>query len=134
MAEGRPEILAYYSLAIDITVVGNDVSSTQRKRLNGIFDGDQIPCYLIGQMGKNDGYLDAIDGDELLGLALNTLWEAHRSVGGRFVRVDCKPHKKLLKFYSNHGFKLLQHNKETGLCELVRFLTTSSAPRQKMVF
>jgi hypothetical protein len=92
-----------------------------RKRLNGIFMNDDVPCFLIGQLGKNDRYWDKIEGSELIDYAMNFLEKGHDLVGGRFVRVDCREDERLIRFYEENEFMRVQMNDESGLLQMVRF-------------
>lgn len=117
-------ILAYFSVAIDRLFIQEDISKSFRRKLNGIFENDRVPCYLIGQMARGDACpKELLSGKELLEQALNILSHANDLVGGRFVRVDCKESDGLLAFYENNGFRLLPGGGEHGLFRLVRFIS-----------
>lgn len=114
-------ILAYISLALASFRIQKDVSNSMRKRLNGIFMNDDVPCFLVGQLGKNDRYRCKITGSELIDYAMNFLEKGHDLVGGRFVRVDCREDERLIRFYEENGFMRVQMNDESGLLQMVRF-------------
>lgn len=114
-------ILAFISLALTSFSIQKDVSNSMRKRLNGIFMNDDVPCFLIGQLGKNDRYWDKITGSELIDYAMNFLQKGHDLVGGRFVRVDCREDERLIRFYEENGFMRVQMDDEPGLLQMVRF-------------
>jgi len=92
-----------------------------KKRLTGIFRNDEAPCYLIGQLGKNDMYSNQIEGAELIEHAMSIIHTAQSAVGGRFVRVDVRRNDKLAKFYEKNNFKNIQTDEESDLVQLVRF-------------
>ncbi len=115
-------ILAYFSIALSNMKISDTVSKTTRRRLSGIFEDSETPCYLIGQLAKNDIYEGDIQGKELIEYALSMFKIAHDLVGGRFVRVDCKNIPHLVDFYKANGFGELQTDDKTGLLQLVRFL------------
>lgn len=116
--------MAYFSVAIDHLSIGTETSKTMKRNLNGIFNEDRVPCYLIGQLARNDSCSrQLLSGEELLEYALDVLENAHDLVGGRFVRVDCKDRDSLLKFYQNNGFRSLPGRGRHGLCRLVRFIS-----------
>jgi hypothetical protein len=122
---GRIEILAYFSVAMDHLLIREGVSGTLRRKLNGIFNDDRVPCYLIGQLARNDSCpKEVLDGEEILNYALSVLLDAHDIIGGRFVRVDSKECVGLLSFYQSNGFRLLPDKEEHGLCQLVRFISS----------
>ena len=119
--ESGPRILAYVSVALSNLKVKEHVSKTMRKRLDGIFPNDEIPCYLIGQLGKNDRYSREIEGCELIDYAMNIIRIGHGAVGGRFVRIDVKRNDKLIRFYEENGFRLVQEDDELDLIQFARF-------------
>lgn len=121
-ARGRHlRILGYISVALSITEIQRTVSRTKRKKLDGMFDNKNVPCYLIGQLAKNHKFKGEIDGRELVDYAMNMFRVGHELVGGRFVRVDCKKNDYVVRFYENNGFHRLREN-EDGLLEFTRFL------------
>jgi hypothetical protein len=95
---------------------------TMKRRLNGIFQNDIIPCYLLGQVGKNDRFVDQIKGKEIIDLALNLTLDAHERVGGRFISVDCRDSDGLLRFYRASGFTVLPSKDRHGYNQLVKFI------------
>jgi len=116
------EILAYFSVALSSMKIQKSVSKAQMRRLNGIFADDEVPCYLIGQLAKNDPYCEEINGKELIEYAMSIFKIGHDLVGGRFVRVDCRNIARLTDFYKQNGFRQLQMDGETGLLQFVRFI------------
>jgi hypothetical protein len=108
----KVEILAFFSLAMDHLNIGDEVSRSLKKKLSGIFENDTVTCFLLGQLARNDEYPDGIDGKEILDHAINILSGAQRLIGGRFVRVDCKDVKGLLRFYQENGFSILPESFE----------------------
>ncbi|HNU36118.1 MAG TPA: hypothetical protein PKJ15_05920 [Methanomassiliicoccales archaeon] len=93
-----------------------------KRRLNGIFQNDILPCYLLGQVDKNDRYADMIKGKEIVDLALNIVLDAHELVGGRFISADCKDSDGLLRFYRDSGFTVLPSGDGREYHRLVRFI------------
>jgi len=116
-----PRILAYVSVALSNLKVKEHVSKTMKKRLDGIFQNDEVPCYLIGQLGKNDRYSREIEGCELINYAMNIIRIGHKAVGGRFVRIDVKRNDKLIRFYEENGFRMVQEDDESDLIQFARF-------------
>ena len=82
---------------------------------------EDVPCFLIGQLGKNDRHRGKIAGSELIDYAMNFLERGHDLVGGRFVSVDCRDDERLVRFYKENGFIQVQSDDETTLCQMVRF-------------
>ncbi len=64
--------------------------------------------YLIAQIGKNYSIQEELQfsGNDLLNLALDKLRAAQGLIGGKLVLVEREADReKLLKFYSDNGFK-----------------------------
>lgn len=115
-------ILGFVSIALKTTFIDASISRSLRRRLDGIFLNESVPCYLIGQLAKNDLFVSRIEGFELLRMAEAFVSRAHDLVGGRFIRVDCENKPKVVHFYAANGYKELQTDVSTGLCQMVKFL------------
>ena len=90
----------------------------QQKKLsfNGrkLENGDYIVnSFLLGQLGKNFNKNileeDKIKGVELLTIAYNLLIEIKNLINVKYLWIECEDNKKLLDFYSNFGFKLIEN-------------------------
>lgn len=90
----------------------------QQKKLsfNGrkLENGDYIVnSFLLGQLGKNfnENILeeDKIKGVELLTITYNLLIEIKNLINVKYLWIECEDNKKLLDFYSNFGFKLIEN-------------------------
>jgi len=121
LLKNEVNILAYFTVGMDHLLIKDAVSKSMKRKLNGIFSDDRVPCYLLGQLGKNDRFKDEVSGDDILNGALSVLLDAHELIGGRFVRVDCKDIDDVLDFYKRNNFTLLP-DKEDGYNQLVRFI------------
>ncbi|AEF97232.1 hypothetical protein [Methanotorris igneus] len=108
------DILAYFTLALSILkIVDEEISKKTLKKLDGISkEKKEFSIYLIGQLGKNDKFWDEIKGDIILQEAIDTLCNANELVGGRIILVETLNNEKLIKFYENNGFKILQKRKD----------------------
>ncbi len=126
MSSGRPTILAFFSLAIHIMNVPDPISNSLHKRLHGLYFSKDVklralPCYLIGQLGKDDRYPERTTGDELLKKACQTVLGAQHAVGGRFIKIDCEDIPALVDLYQRNGFRAVQNDVSSGLLEMVLF-------------
>ena len=119
--KSEPDILGYVSVAISNMKVRPHISKTMKKKLDGIFQNDEVPCYLIGQLGKNDSHSLDIEGSELIEHAMDIIRIGHGAVGGRFVLIDAKRNDKLIRFYEENGFKKVQEDDTSSMIQLVRF-------------
>ena len=78
---------------------------------------------LFSQLGKNDNYRSEIDGKELIAMAIATIKEAYKVVGGRYILVECEPVPGLRKLYEDNGFTFLQESLENdSLIQFIRFI------------
>lgn len=122
-SEGNgPAILAYFNLAINFMRVNEEVPKKIREKLNVQRKRPTIPCYLIGQLAKNDRYKDEIKGSEVLDYAMGYIVEAQQIVSGCCVRVDCRDHDKLRSSYETNGFIYIQMNGDGDLCQYVKMV------------
>lgn len=96
--DGSLRILGYFSLSLKTLSIPDGLSNNQRKELDGFnakIHGTpirEIPCYLIGQLGKNSSLSkeqQILSGDKLVDLAISVVMTAFESVGGRYVMVEC---------------------------------------------
>lgn len=133
MAEnGKIVVLGYISLAPKSLQIPDSLSIRQRKELDG-FSGkihnepiSEIPCYLIGQLARNDNAgSDQLSGKELIEEAQRVIMSAVEAVGGRFMMIECHDDPKLLAFYHSNGFSEIARVADSGmpmvqmLCKIV---------------
>ena len=135
--KGKQVIVGYFALAIKAFLVKYDsrISQTLKRRVTkfGQYEQDLkqwvISAPLIGQLAKNDKYLDLIDGAVLLELACREVAKVHMIAGGKIVYLECENKPKLINFYENNGFvnfgsRKLEDDEKTKLCgtELIQML------------
>ncbi|MEO2116897.1 MAG: hypothetical protein ABGW92_00615 [Methanocaldococcus sp.] len=126
---GTTDILAYFTLTISILKIVDDISKKTLKKLDGISkEKREFPIYLIGQLGKNDKFWNEIKGSRILQEAIDTICNANEIVGGRVILIETLNNEKLIKFYEENGFKILQKrldkkiDKETGKEILIEYV------------
>lgn len=126
-------LVGYFSLANKPLTMSrknySKLTSGQKRRLcqNGNkteSGGYRVNSYLIGQLGKNFSEealkTKAISGKEILTLAYNAVMEAKRIINARYVWVECEKYEKILKFYSDFGFSVVEnYTSENGLAIMV---------------
>ena len=128
--KGTTDILAYFTLTISILkIVDDDISKKTLKKLDGISkEKKEFPVYLIGQLGKNDKFWNEIKGSKILQEAIDTICNANELVGGRVILIETLNNEKLIKFYEENGFKILQRrldkkvDKNTGKEILIEYV------------
>jgi len=121
------QVLAYFTLALQVFKVPESLSNRQIKNFDGFnakIKGETItefPAILIGQVAKNDLYKDKIAGYEVMQYCLNTLLDGQMRLGGRIVMLECKDVPYLLGFYKTFGFiKLEKDYHENELIQLIK--------------
>lgn len=125
----RIRIAAYFSVAMQVMYVPSHLSVRQIQRLDG-FSGkihgrkiEALPVFLIGQLARDDCYMDAISGHEILYYARLVIRRAQKSIGGRVVMIDVKSSATgLLRFYQSEDFHFLSADEETCLSQLIYML------------
>lgn len=118
---GQLTVYGYFSLALKVLSVPDNMSTNMRKKLDGLsarLHGETImdfPCYLIGQLARNSNISkDSLSGSQLISYALDVIAGAVEAVGGRFVMIECHNDKHLLKFYADNDFKDIADEPDNG--------------------
>jgi hypothetical protein len=107
--------------------IRNVTSTTLKKKLHGLYyspannECKTVPCYLIGQLAKDDSHATCVNGDLLISIAIRLINLSQSQVGGRFIKLDCHDEPRLIALYERHQFKRVQREEESGLVEMVRF-------------
>ena len=111
--QGSVVLIGYYALAMKAVVIkGSLLSSEWRGRLRRFaFDDSDLKQFtlslpLIGQLGKNYAhrYDRLISGDDLLGIACETVREIQLMSSGKMVYLECEDVLPLTSFYERNGF------------------------------
>lgn len=111
--QGSVVLIGYYALAMKAVVIkGSLLSSQWRGRLRrfAFYDSDlkqfTLSLPLIGQLSKNYAhhYDRLISGDDLLGIACETVREIQLMSSGKMVYLECEDVLPLTSFYERNGF------------------------------
>ena len=111
--QGSVVLIGYYALAMKAVIIkGSLLSSQWRGRLRrfAFYDSDlkqfTLSLPLIGQLGKNYAhhYDRLISGDDLLGIACETVREIQLMSSGKMVYLECEDVLPLTSFYERNGF------------------------------
>lgn len=118
----RSQLVGYFTISNKGLIISKEsyekLLKKQQKKLsfNGrkLENGDYIiNSFLLGQLGKNFNKNileeDKIKGVELLTIAYNLLIEIKNLINVKYLWIECEDNKKLLDFYSNFGFKLIEN-------------------------
>jgi len=107
------EVMAYFTLSLKVLST-NGISKTLIQKLDGVSkERDNIPCYLIGQLGKNSNCEYKI-GQYILDRAIQEIEKVNIVLGGRFIILDSVNKKEVISFYTNkpNSFKPIKQYKE----------------------
>ncbi len=108
----KNEVVGYFTISMK-SLSTNGMSKTSIKKIDGISNSRVcIHSFLIGQLGISDNYAEYKLGTLLLDDAFSKIEMAHDLVAGRYILVDAINHKKVLNFYTENGFALLDTNVE----------------------
>ncbi len=104
-------LLGYYAITYKILQVNrNNISRTVEKKIARFGEIDalsgsySLPAPLIAQFGKNSSSPSAINGSEMMSLALDQVQRIQHMAGGRTVYLECEDNPFLLDFYTRNGF------------------------------
>lgn len=103
-------IAGYFTLSIGFADISKStrLSAEDRQKLMMSKCPDhRIPCFLIGQLGRNDSFSRIqLSGSQILEKALAVLAEVKNQIGGKFVIVECED--DLVRLYESEqfGFRL----------------------------
>ncbi len=120
-------IAGYFTVSIGFADIqrSEELTDNERTRLKMYKCPDhRIPCYLIGQLGRDDRYAhDSLSGRDILEMAMFVLSDTKKRIGGKFVIVECED--CLVKLYESEefGFKLFNRpSKKNRYNQLYRML------------
>lgn len=125
---GNLILYGYISLAKKTLGIPEDISNRQLRKKLGIIPNNEhhyMPCYLIGQFGKNDNFNGKITGDEMMELALEKIKEAQDIVGGRAILLDVdKNTSKVIEFYEKHKFQhvMTEPEDDEQCIQMIRYI------------
>lgn len=121
----------YFSIALKVLSVSEQFTNNQRKNIDGLsakIHGERIsdfPCYLIGQLSRNSSVSKStISGEEIINHAFSIIKSAMINVGGRAIMIECRNNKKLIDFYSNNGFHLIDNipDGENAMIQMIQVM------------
>ena len=112
-------VAAYMTLGIK-SLLTNGLSDETIKFLDGYTsEMPSIPCYLIAQLGKSDECKHKI-GKFLLDDALNIIDNSQNSLKGRFVLIDAVNNDKVIEFYKQNSFKVLENDTSSKSIKMIK--------------
>jgi len=106
----KNEVVGYFTISMK-SLSTNGMSKISIKKIDGVSNSRVcIHSFLIGQLGISDNYGEYKLGTLLLDDAFSKVEMAHDLVAGRYILVDAVNHKKVIKFYTEYRFALLDTN------------------------
>ena len=116
-------LLGYFTLSLKALQFGANVSKNTIKSIDGFSkDIRAVGITLIGQFGKDSELAKDIDGGTLFNICIETVYKAHKIVGGRFVMLECRDIENVVSFYKRHGFEPLQYDATDNYMQMIRRL------------
>ena len=102
-------ILGYYTITMKNLPFNETVSKSMIKRIDGYSNNiNSAESVLIGQLGKDYNHRNKLSGVVLLNHAMNTVYSIQKLAAGRIVFLECDDNEKIISFYKDNGFILLQ--------------------------
>ena len=111
------DFVDYFSLAMKmLTLKKSSLSCSKERTISrfGYYDEDsdsyKVPAILIAQFGRNfDDESASIFGNDLMTITLNQVKTALSYLSGKTVFLECEKEQKLIDFYKEQGFILLDN-------------------------
>ena len=128
------ELVGYFTLATKMLNITRESMSKSTERIIDSFgyydelsDSYHIPAVLIAQFGRNfNESCSTISGNDLMLLTLNQVKYIMSLSSGKTVFLECEKKNKLIDFYRENGFSLLDNEvlskDKKQLVQLYRFL------------
>jgi hypothetical protein len=120
------DIVGYYTLSLKTIDFRKDVSKTTIQKIDGFSKNiESVSSVLIGQLGKDSVHGHKISGSDLLAYAINSVYSVQDIVGGRICFLeteDSDKNTKVIQFYLDNHFKILQHDKTDRFLQMFRRL------------
>ena len=105
------EVVAYFTVSLNVLST-HGISKSTIKKLDGIDKNrEEIACFLIAQLGKSNSCSFKI-GRHILNDAIETVKDAKTIIGGRFIILDAINHNRVVEFYADNSFVLVDKNME----------------------
>lgn len=111
------DLLGYFTLATKmLTLKPENLSASQSKVIKRFVSRDadtdtfRLPAILIAQFGRN--FLEnskSIKGVDLMRITLERIERAVSLTSGKVIFLECEPKQKLIGFYEQCGFRLLNN-------------------------
>lgn len=118
-------VLGYFTLSSKVLKLPENLSNNKRKSLDGFSAKakgrpiTEIPCVLIGQLGRNSSVdRDSCPGDYLVQAAEDIVRTATDAIGGRITLIEAKANQKVIDCYLRNGYTIFQE--EDNMIQLIK--------------
>jgi len=120
---GEFVLVAYFTLSLKSLDFRDTLSRYKVKDIDGFSkDVSGVAIALIGQFGKDEDKAKNIAGKEILDICMSYIYQVHTLIGGRYVLIECLDLDKVVDFYRNNSFEVLQLDKSDNYLQMVRRL------------
>lgn len=103
-------ILGYFTLMVKSFNFDNNISKTTRKSLANNKNASHFNSILIAHLGRPDSFKDELSGSTIVNTILEKCELVYDLTALQTISVEYDPNPKLIQFYRNNQFKLLQTN------------------------
>ena len=103
--------------------VPDEISTSMKRKMRGFgrTSAKTVPCYLLGQLAREDSALhDSVSLHDIIEAVIGYLDVLQGIIGGRFLRVDCED--KLIALYEIYGFRKVYRDETTELNQMIMFI------------
>jgi hypothetical protein len=120
---GEFALLAYFTLSLKSLEFRDDLSKSKVKDIDGFSkDVKGVAIALVGQFGKDENKAKNVSGKDLLDTCMDFIYQVHTLIGGRYVLIECLDFDKVVGFYRDNSFEVLQLDKSDNYLQMVRKL------------
>jgi len=120
---GNVSIIGYFTLSLKSLDFRDTLSRYKVKDIDGFSkDVSGVAIALVGQFGKDEDKAKNIAGKEILDICMSYIYQVHTLIGGRYVLIECLDLEKVVDFYRDNSFEILQLDKSDNYLQMVRRL------------
>jgi hypothetical protein len=119
----KTELLAYFTLSLKSLEFRDTLPKGKIKDIDGFSKEVRgVAIALIGQFGKDESQAKEMSGKDLLDLCMDKIYRVRSLIGGRYALIECHNTDKVVNFYCENGFDVLQPDKSDNYLQMVRRL------------
>ena len=120
---GDVAVLAYFTLSLKSLEFRDTLPKNKIKDIDGFSkDVNGVAIALVGQFGKDENKAKDVYGKDLLDICMDFIYQVHILIGGRYVLIECLDIDKVVGFYRENNFEVLQLDKCDNYLQMVRKL------------